>query len=119
VCSDKTGKIQAVASAEMLSETGELYIHAIVTHPCNIKAKINENESGRATGAGSAIIYYLVNRFLLKPSCIQIRLHSLESSIHFYEKLGFDKEKQANPRFILMYLTADKAQQILLQPKAA
>jgi hypothetical protein len=114
VCKDKTHqKIQAIALTKSLPED-KLYVENLVTHPCSLNSKLNPL-SEQVRGAGSALMYHLVNHFLSTNLYTKIVLEAADGSEKFYEKLGFVHESAGCAQ---MYLTTAKVQQMLSHTKA-
>ena len=88
ICEDVALKeIQAIALVRLFDV--ELKLSHIVTHPRNVRSKVNQNETMRVEGAASAIIHHLETT--LPPSCKKIYLESVVSARLFYQKLGFEE----------------------------
>ena len=83
VCLDEKNKVQAIAIyAEEMN-----YLHYIVTHPNNIRHRINDGIKDRVSGAGTEIIRYLAKKTIY--SGLPLRLISHLGAIEFYKKLFF------------------------------
>lgn len=82
-------EIQAIAITKQVGDN--LRLMHLLTHPRNIRASVNKDESHRVTGAGSAIINYLKS-IMSAQSIDQIDVEPIKSAIPFYEKMGFEFE---------------------------
>ncbi len=120
VCEDVALQtIQAIALVRDYTTYPEgLEIDYIATHPHNIRSPLNETETTRVEGAGSALIKHIAIQ--LRDSGREILLVALPSSIPFYEKLGFEhvpKQLGSSCKTSAMFLSAHKIQ--LMTQKAA
>jgi hypothetical protein len=120
VCTDKKSHtIQAIACTRLQTkENDALEIVYLLTNPYNVRSTLNKNAPNCVKGAGSAIINYLVKRFLLQSSCPSIELLAAKEAVGFYEKLGFVTREILWTFDQQMSLSATRAIEILF-PKAA
>lgn len=79
-------KIQSIA----LHDSTLNKLGFIVTHPKNIRHRINDLQPEQIRGAGTQIILYLASKTL--RSNLNLRLTALESSKKFYDQLGFEED---------------------------
>ncbi len=113
VCEDVALKeIQTIAFVHNDIFRSALNIDFIATHPRNVRSSLNETETTRVEGAGSALIQHLATE--LRDSGMGITLESYPSAIPFYEKLGFALKTGSDNS---MCLSAQKIQ--LMTRKAA
>ena len=117
-CVDAKGDIQAVA---VYGEIGNNYkLNWLATRPGNINCAANENCSTSLRGAGTQMVLHLMQK-MFDHNLGSIILYSADSSIKFYEKMGFEKflPSQGDWEFgdqgTPMQLTAEKAKKIVEQ----
>lgn len=100
ICETKgVDELQAIALAEKKKD-GEgdfLFLQFIVTNPENIRTK---SQHPRVRGAGTALMTEMVRK-CLEEGNRSFRLYAEDSSILFYEKLGFRLESSQSKLMIL------------------
>src|SRR5581483_9979863 len=89
VAYDASNKIQAIALKDV-KKNGKQYLWLIGSNPDNVPLVGNEKV---VKGAGTAIIKHIVQEILQMKERRTLHLDSLESSLPFYEKLGFVRGK--------------------------
>jgi hypothetical protein len=103
--------IQAIAITA-LDMSNTLNILWLITNPRNVRGNLSGAEvSGGVKGAGSAIIYHIATH--LPIGCAKVVVIPLNSSMYFYEKLGFEYES-----IFYMYLTVEKIRELIYHKAA-
>jgi len=91
-CRDyKNKELQALGFTTVRNRQGGkcLILQLLTTNPNNIRSDVNKNEPNRVQGAATAIISSLAQR-VLKGEYIGLFVHSVDSVLDFYKKLGFE-----------------------------
>lgn len=104
VCYDpKDNEPQAIAftedHAEHLAGYSYLFVSLLVSHPKNIRSRLNKQVT---EGAGTQMISHLVT-LCLEENKEEIRLSSTPSALPFYKKLGFEPYfSQSDSNYVLL-----------------
>ena len=89
LCEDAEGNIQAMGSvAPDANDPSLLHLVDLMTHPHNIRADVNQQESHRAQGAGSALLAYMEDWGSLQGKT-RLLLSPFTEARDFYSKAGY------------------------------
>jgi hypothetical protein len=107
VCKDnELDEIQAIAVVDnnpIYQYAPNVNLEFMVTHPKNIRSNINKNNPNRVEGSGKTLIQKIADVYRQEDKR-RITLFSLDSSLHFYFKIGFKIQEKENPHQMKLYL---------------
>lgn len=110
VCKDRaTMKAQSFALYDK-KKNSLLYL---VTHPDNIRDRINERLVAKVQGAGTAVILHLAGE-TVRADGLPLTLSSVLSAKQFYKKLSFDEGgATVDGKCVRMTLTVEKIRRLI------
>ena len=97
VCTDKKKEPQGMLALKI--EEDKIYIAYLATHPNNIRSSINEINSKRAKGAGSALLDW-TEKLAYALDKTQVYLYASDSANPFFLKMGFIKGQSQMPNYM-------------------